>query len=63
MKQQGNDVLFEMSKISSMMRSNDLAKLCTSNKLSLCDRFKSLSRVSSVIPMIPFMGVLHKPRL
>ena len=28
------------------------------SKLSRCDRFKSLSRVSSVIPMIPFMGVL-----
>ena len=42
---------------------NDLAKLCTSNRLSLCDRFKSLASVSSVIPMILFMGVLHISRL
>ena len=54
-----DDVLFEISKISSMMSNNERAKLWTKSKFSLCDRFKSLSSVNSVIPIIPFIGVLH----
>ena len=52
------NALFEMSRISSIINNNDLAKLCTKSKLSLCDLFKSLSNVNSVIPIIPFIGVL-----
>ena len=52
--------LFEISKMSSMMSNSERAKLWTKSKFSRCDRFKSLSRVSSVIPMIPFMGVLSE---
>jgi hypothetical protein len=42
-----------------MINNRDRARLWTSNKLSRCDRFRSLSRVSSVIPIMPFIGVLH----
>ena len=52
------NALFEISKISSMINNNERAKLWTKSKFSRCDRFKSLSNVSSVIPIIPFIGVL-----
>ena len=52
-------VLLEISKMSSMINNNERAKLWTKTKLSRCDRFKSLSNVNSVIPMIPFIGVLQ----
>ena len=57
------DVLLEISKMSSMINNNDRARLRTKVKLSRCDLFKSLSRVNSVIPMIPFMGVLRHSQL
>ena len=53
------DVLFEISKISSMINNKERAKLWTKSRFSRCERFKSLSSVSSVIPIIPFIGVLH----
>ena len=54
----GERLLLEISKMSSMISSNERAKLWTKSKLSRCDRSRSLSRVNSVIPMIPFIGVL-----
>lgn len=51
--------LFEISKMSSIIKRRERAKLCTRSKLSRCDLFKSLSSVNSVIPMIPFIGVLR----
>jgi len=42
-----------------MIKSRDLARLWTRSKLSRWDLFKSLSRVNSVIPIIPFIGVLR----
>ena len=50
-----------------MINSSERANECTSSKDSRCDRFKSESSVSYVIPMIPFIGVLyqhcqHQPR-
>ena len=54
-----SDALFEISKMSSMISNKERAKLWTKSRFSRCERFKSLSRVSSVIPMIPFIGVLH----
>ena len=43
-----------------MINNSDRARLCTNNKLSRCERLRSLSNVSSVMPMIPFIGVLYK---
>jgi hypothetical protein len=50
----GNEryVLFEMSRISSIIKSNDRASLRTRSILSRCDRLRSLSSVNSIIPMI-----------
>ena len=42
-----------------MISNKERAKLWTKSRFSRCERFKSLSRVSSVITMIPFIGVLH----
>lgn len=53
-------LLLEISKMSSMISNNERAKLWTKSKLSRCDRSRSLSRVNSVIPMIPFIGVLRR---
>ena len=44
--------------MSSIINNNDRAKLWTKTRLSRCERFRSLSNVNSVIPMIPFIGVL-----
>lgn len=45
--------------MSSIINNKDRAKLWTKTKLSRCDLFRSLSNVNSVIPMIPFIGVLQ----
>ena len=52
------DALLEISKMSSMINNRERAKLCTKSRFSRCDRLRSLSNVSSVMPMIPFIGVL-----
>ena len=41
-----------------MINNNDRARLWTKSKLSRWLRLRSLSNVNSVIPMIPFIGVL-----
>jgi len=51
--------LFEISRMSSMMVSREEAKLETIIRFSRCCRVSSDSSVRTVIPMIPFIGVLH----
>jgi hypothetical protein len=41
-----------------MINSNDRARLRTSNQFSRCDLFSSLSRETSVMPKILFIGSL-----
>ena len=56
-----------MSRISSIIVNRDDAKLETIIRFSLCCLVNSDSSVRTVIPMIPFMGVLQRisytPRL
>ena len=46
-----------------MMVNSEVAKLDTIIKFSRCCRVNSDSRVKSVIPMIPFIGVLISAQL
>ena len=46
--------------MSSMISNRERAKLWTKSKFSRCDLLRSESNVSSVIPMIPFIGVLRR---
>ena len=49
--------IFEISRMSSIMASKLLARVETVTRFSRCVRESTVSRVSDVIPMIPFMGV------
>jgi hypothetical protein len=49
--------IFEKSRMSLMIVSSDSADWCVAFKYERCSSVMSVSRASSVMPMMPFMGV------